>query len=107
MQDANSNIDEAELSEFIAEAKLFNLMGTKDGMGSPNTHIGGLNAVNFTFGLEDAVDPTEKVEKIDKNTRDGITEKQKEKLFAADTDINKAIIELCGGQKNYIEPTKS
>eukprot|EP00957_Ditylum_brightwellii_P203023 15332897-Ditylum_brightwellii.AAC.1 len=36
--DKNSNIDEAELSNFIAEAKLYNLMSTKHGMRAPNTH---------------------------------------------------------------------
>eukprot|EP00957_Ditylum_brightwellii_P193522 14736883-Ditylum_brightwellii.AAC.1 len=35
--DANGDVKEAELSEFLPEAKMYNLMQAKHGMHSPNT----------------------------------------------------------------------
>eukprot|EP00957_Ditylum_brightwellii_P197531 15049170-Ditylum_brightwellii.AAC.1 len=37
--DANGDIKEAELSEFLAEEKMYNIMQAKHGIHSPNTHI--------------------------------------------------------------------
>eukprot|EP00957_Ditylum_brightwellii_P153864 11711250-Ditylum_brightwellii.AAC.1 len=59
--DANRDVKEAELSEFPAEAKMYNLMQAKHGIHSPNTHIKGSHAVDFLFVTEDVIDPIEEI----------------------------------------------
>eukprot|EP00957_Ditylum_brightwellii_P027032 2044481-Ditylum_brightwellii.AAC.1 len=59
--DANSNINNRELSKFVVEATLYDLVGAKHSKGVSNTHINRSRAVDSLFGSEDAVDPVEKV----------------------------------------------
>eukprot|EP00957_Ditylum_brightwellii_P149688 11398997-Ditylum_brightwellii.AAC.1 len=59
--DAKRDVKEAELSEFLAEAKLYNLMQAKYGMHTPNTHIKGSHAVDFVFVTEDRIGQTEEI----------------------------------------------
>eukprot|EP00957_Ditylum_brightwellii_P063959 4852149-Ditylum_brightwellii.AAC.1 len=50
-----------ELSKFVVEATLYDLVGSKHGKGALNMHINGSRAVDYLFGSEDTVDPMEKV----------------------------------------------
>eukprot|EP00957_Ditylum_brightwellii_P030993 2348640-Ditylum_brightwellii.AAC.2 len=59
--DANSGIKDAELTEFIAEANLLDLMGTKYGIHLPNTHINGSHAVDFIYTMDDTIESMDKI----------------------------------------------
>eukprot|EP00957_Ditylum_brightwellii_P025880 1958055-Ditylum_brightwellii.AAC.1 len=54
--DINSNIDKRELSKFVVETTLYDLMGAKHGKREPNMHINRSRAVDYLFQSEDAVD---------------------------------------------------
>eukprot|EP00957_Ditylum_brightwellii_P182208 13881347-Ditylum_brightwellii.AAC.1 len=56
--DRNGDVKGAELSEFLAQAMMYNLMQAKHRMHNPNTHINGSHAVDFLFVIDDAIDPT-------------------------------------------------
>eukprot|EP00957_Ditylum_brightwellii_P057824 4385121-Ditylum_brightwellii.AAC.1 len=50
MVDFNSNLEDNELAEFLAESGMINLMGSKHRITSPNTHINGFQAICSLFG---------------------------------------------------------
>eukprot|EP00957_Ditylum_brightwellii_P060256 4575545-Ditylum_brightwellii.AAC.1 len=50
MVDFNSTLEDNNLAEFLAESGMINLMRSKHGTTSPNTHINGSQAICFLFG---------------------------------------------------------
>eukprot|EP00957_Ditylum_brightwellii_P176651 13455016-Ditylum_brightwellii.AAC.1 len=59
--DANSKIDDDEVTMFLAETKMYDLAGAKHGKYTPNQHINETHAVNFLFVTTNAIDPTNKI----------------------------------------------
>eukprot|EP00957_Ditylum_brightwellii_P057823 4385120-Ditylum_brightwellii.AAC.1 len=50
MVNFNSNLEDNDLAEILAESGMINLMESKHGITSPNTQISGSQAIYFLFG---------------------------------------------------------
>jgi hypothetical protein len=53
MCDANSPLNDAGFAKFVAKSKLYDLIGSKHGMGSPPTYLRGSKTIDYLLGTYD------------------------------------------------------
>eukprot|EP00957_Ditylum_brightwellii_P170815 13001413-Ditylum_brightwellii.AAC.1 len=50
LTDANSKLGDTEFGHFVAEAGLYNILGSQHGVRGTNSHINGTKRIDFALG---------------------------------------------------------